>query len=357
MNRSIIGKDGFCWGGGHTSHVFMKLRLCPKFEEVANLENLFEAWNEFVKGKRGKRDVQEFSLHLADNILLLHEDLRQHTYVHGGYQAFNISDPKPRNIHKAGVRDRLVHHAIHRVLYPFFERKFISDSFSCRIGKGTHRALKRFRTFSYRVSKNNTSTCWVLQCDIKKFFASIDHGILMRILEKNISDPNIIWLLSVVIGSFSWEKPGIGLPLGNLTSQLFVNVYMNEFDQFMKHKLEATYYVRYADDFVVFSANRWWLEELILSIGNFLRNELRLALHPDKMHIKTLASGLDFLGWAHFPDHRVLRTTTRRRMFKRLGAHKNGATLNSYLGLLRHGNTHKLQREVLRHALSGMQET
>jgi len=165
-------------------------------------------------------------MRLMDNIFPLHRDLANHTYQHGGYQAFKINDPKPRDIHKATVRDRLLHHAIYRILYPFFEKTFISDSYSRQINKGTHKAINRFRKFVYKVSKNNTQTCWVLKCDIKQFFANIDHDILTNILREYIPDEDITELLKDVIGSFSSEKEeGVGLPLGNLTSQLFVNIY------------------------------------------------------------------------------------------------------------------------------------
>lgn len=277
-----------------------------------------------------------------DNIIALHEDLREKKYKHGGYKAFNISDPKPRNIHKATVRDRLLHHAIYRQLYPFFERTFISDSYSCQIGKGTHKAINRFRVFGRKVSKNNTKTCLVLKCDIRKFFANIDHKVLINVLEKYIPNCDISQLLTEIIESFN-----PGLPLGNLTSQLFVNIYMNEFDQFAKHQLKAKYYIRYADDFVIFSQDKKWLEDLIPRIANFLREELKLELHPDKVFIKTLSSGVDFLGWVNFVDHGVLRTSTKRRMLKRLKENSKAETLNSYLGLLKHGNTYKLQKRVL----------
>jgi retron-type reverse transcriptase len=145
----------------------MKKIYAEKFEKIGSTDNLLEAWREFLPGKRGKRDVQEFQLHLMDNILSLRADLINGTYRHGGYQAFKISDPKPRDIHKASVRDRLVHHAIYRQLYPFFDKTFIADSFSCRNQKGTHAAINRFRTFAYVVSKNDMRTCWVLQCDIR----------------------------------------------------------------------------------------------------------------------------------------------------------------------------------------------
>lgn len=325
----------------------MRIQLTHGFEEIVSIENLLDAWKEFIKGKRQKCDVQEFQLRLMDNIFSLHYDLVHQAYRHGGYYAFHIFDPKPRQIHKASVRDRLLHHAIYRKLYPFFDRTFISDSYSCRIGKGTHKALNRFRDFGLVVSKNNTRTCWVLKCDIRKFFANIDHMILSEILEQYMPDKNIIWLLREVIESFSSGKPRVGLPLGNLTSQLLVNIYMNEFDQVVKHDLKEKYYIRYADDFVFFSENQAMLEDLLPPIDSFLRMRLKLTLHPQKVFIKTLASGIDFLGWMHFPDHRVLRTSTKRRMLKNVTAAKKEETLKSYLGLLKHGNTYGLQQKVV----------
>ena len=137
------------------------------YEDIISLENLLAAWREFVKGKRKKLDVQEFGLRLMDNVISLHEDLRMKTYRHGDYQAFRIYDPKPRNIHKATVRDRLLHRAIYRKLYLFFDRVFIADSFSCRYDKGTHGAINRFRQFIWKVSENNTKTCWILKFSLE----------------------------------------------------------------------------------------------------------------------------------------------------------------------------------------------
>ena len=331
--------------GGGLKSIIMKIQLRHSFKDIVSIDNLLGAWKEFVKGKRNKLDVQEFSLKLMDNMFILHEDLSSGSYRHGGYQAFNISDPKPRNIHKASVRDRLLHHAIYRILYPFFDNTFIPDSFSCRLDKGTHKALNRFKEFAYIVSKNNTRTCWILKCDIRKFFASINHQVLVDILNSYIPDKQIIWLLKEIVESFS-VKPGVGLPLGNLTSQLLVNVYMNEFDQFVKHKLKAKHYIRYADDFVILSDNWKELENLIPIIRSYLLEKLKLELHPQKVFIKTLASGIDFLGWVNFPDHRILRTTTKRRMLKKVKESPISATIDSYLGLLKHGNTRKLQKLV-----------
>lgn len=337
----------------------MKIQLSHTFEEIISVENLLEAWKEFVNGKRNKKDVRTFSMKLMDNIFSLHHDLLlHHTYAHGDYQAFKINDPKPRDIHKAAVRDRLLHHAIFRKLYPFFDRTFIADSYSCRINKGTHRAINKFREYFHKVSKNNTKTCWVLKCDIKKFFANIDHNTLAKILREYIPDKNIINLLENIIKSFSSGKEGKGLPLGNLTSQLFVNIYMNKFDQFAKHTLKLKYYIRYSDDFVILSGNKIWLEDQIKPIKKFLREELNLELHADKVFIKTVFSGVDFLGMISFPDHRILRTTTKRRMHQKI-SRKYGQlqsrliseksfnqTFQSYLGLLKHCNGYDMVRKL-----------
>ena len=318
------------------------------YEDIVSVENLLEAWREFLRGKRGKRDVQEFGLGLMDNILLLHNELVNQTYGHGGYTAFNISDPKPRNIHKASVRDRLLHHAVYHQLYPFFDKLFIADSFSCRLGKGTHRAINRFRALTYKVSRNNTRTVWILKCDVKKFFANIDHEVLLKILVKHIDDQETIGLLREIVTSFYTARPGVGLPLGNLTSQLLVNIYMNEFDQYMKHGLRVRYYIRYADDFVVLSCDKEWLVDLARKIEEFLGDKLKLELHPNKVFTKTLVSGVDFLGWVNFPDHRVLRTATKRRMFARLKIDSREEVMNSYLGLLKHGNASRIKTNLLR---------
>lgn len=316
------------------------------YRYIISLKNLLEAWQEFSKGKRFCKDVQEFQLDLMGNIFSLHNDLADMTYQHSAYQAFKINDPKPRHIHKASVRDRLLHHALYRVLYPFFDKTFIADSYSCRLGKGTHKAMNRFRALAYRVSKNHTQTCWVLKCDIKKFFASIDQATLIIIINRYIPDKNIVWLISKIVFSFQSIAKGKGLPLGNLTSQLFANVYLNQLDQFIKHQLKARYYIRYADDFVILSKDKKWLEKIIYPINDYLWNNLRLQLHPGKVSIKTIASGLDFLGWVHFPDHRVLRTATKRRMARRLRTKLNNETVQSYLGLLCHGNAKKLERKI-----------
>lgn len=321
-------------------------KIIIDYNNIISLENFYEAWTEFVRGKKYKKDVAIFLLNLSHNIFMLHEELKNKTYCHGAYKAFAINDPKPRSIHKATVRDRLIHHAVYRVLYPYFDQKFVYDSYSCRHNKGTHSALDRFTRFFHKVSRNNYRTCWVLKCDIRKFFASIDHSILLDIVKKHIPDSDINWLIQNIVGSFQSTKAGKGLPLGNLTSQLLVNVYMSEFDHYAKHILKQEYYIRYADDFVIMSHDRNVLTELVPKIHRFLERSLKLSLHPDKVFIKTFASGIDFLGWVHFPDHRVLRTATKKRIFRNVHKNTTEETIQSYVGLLSHGNGLKLKKRI-----------
>ena len=316
------------------------------FECIISRTNLYIAWKSFVKGKKYKKDVSDFSSKLDAHLRTIHYDLKSQVYSHGDYIHFRIADPKPRDIHKALVKDRLVHHVIYNVLYPYFDKKFVYDSYSCRLNKGTHRAVDRFKVFIRTVSKNNTKTVWVLKCDIRKFFASIDHEILVSILERHIADNQLIGLLKNIVHSFHSTEKGKGLPLGNLTSQLLVNIYMNEFDQFVKHTLKVKHYIRYADDFVVLSSDKKYFEELLSNIASFLEQKLKLSLHPDKVFIKTVASGVDFLGWVIFPTHRVLRTSTKRRMMKNIRTDPSKQKIQSYKGMITHGNSRKLAVKI-----------
>lgn len=303
-----------------------------------------------MRDKRKRKDVVEFSMRLMDNILALNEELSNKTYRHGAYTAFKINDPKPRNIHKACVRDRLVHHAIYRILYPYFDNQFVYDSCSCRLEKGTHLAINRFRSYARQVSRNNTRTVWILKGDIRKFFASIDHSILKNILRSHIPDGDILWLLFQLIDSFCTKNmPMVGLPLGNLTSQLLVNIYLNEFDQFVKRELKIKCFIRYADDFAILHESRQYLESIVPKIAGFLESKLKLILHPKKLRIQTLASGVAFLGWVNFARHRVVRTSTKRRMLKRLRENNSKETIASYLGLLSHGDAYELEEKIKKH--------
>jgi RNA-directed DNA polymerase len=317
------------------------------------LENLFLAWKEFSKGKRKKKDVQEFEFDLEDNSFSLHEELKRKTYQHSNYTAFNVCDPKLRRIHKAIVRDRVLHHAIFRILYPIFDKGFIFDSYSCRTNKGTRKAVDRLETFLRKASKNNHKNIFALKCDIRKFFDSIDQEILLEIIKRKIFDRETIWLLEIIVKSFPK-----GLPLGNVTSQIFANIYLNELDQFMKHDLRERYYLRYCDDFIILSENKNHLKNMIVIIDEFLQTKLRLSLHPNKIIIRKHRQGIDFLGYVVLPNHRVLRTKTKRRIIKKIRK-KNmdlkchsiseesfNQSLQSYLGVLRHCRGYKIKKEI-----------
>ncbi len=176
------------------------------YSSLISIDNLFQAWEEFKKGKRKKYDVMVFERNLEDNLFNLHQKLKSKTYKHGPYQEFYVNDPKRRHIHKAEVNDRIVHHLLYKYLYNVFDKTFIFDSYSCRLGKGTHKAVLRLEKFARIVSKNYTQDCWALKLDIRKFFASVDHEILKKLISKKVKDPAILRLVNQVIESFQSTK-------------------------------------------------------------------------------------------------------------------------------------------------------
>ncbi len=283
-----------------------------------------------------------FERNLEDNLFQLREELIAGIYRHGNYKAFRINDPKERQIHKSSVRDRIVHQALVNVIEPIFERSFIYDSYSCRIGKGTHGAVKRLRRFLIKASRNNTRTVYGLKCDIKKFFASVNHSLLLEFICKRIQDDQTRGLLKLVVASFSILQDS-GVPLGNLTSQLFANIYLNELDNFIKNRLREKFYIRYCDDFVIISLSRKHLLDLLPILDSFLKNSLSLELHPNKFTIKNWPQGIDFVGYVSKPYCTVLRTKTKNRMLKKV----NQKNLSSYLGLIKHCHSYTLRQKLM----------
>ncbi len=257
-----------------------------------------------------------------------------------------------------------MHHAIFRTLEPIFDKSFIFDSYSSRKEKGTHKAIERFKEFAWKLSRNNTRPVWILKCDVKKFFDSVDHQILLSIISRKIEDPKTIGLLSKIITSFK-KHEGKGIPLGNLTSQLFSNVYLDILDQYVKRTLGAKYYIRYADDFVLMHTDKEFLEKCLADIRIFLEKELKLSLHANKVLIRKFSQGVDFLGYVLFPHHQVLRTKTKNRTLKKVEILKKKLdqkvitkdsfeqALQSHLGLLTHCRGRKVRREVI--DLAGVQ--
>ncbi len=302
-------------------------------------------------------EIQTFERYLEDNIFKLHEELVSGNYHHSNYISFYIKDPKLRKIHKAEIKDRIVHHLLYKYLYSIFDSSFIFDLYSSRIGKGTHRAVERLEKLVKIVSRNNSRACFVLKADIRKFFDSINHKILLNLISKKIDDKEIVPLIDKVIDSFQTGE-GKGLPLGNVTSQIFANIYLNELDKFIKHKLRVKYYLRYCDDFLILSDSRDYLARLIPKISSFLESCLILTLHPNKVFTRKHSQGIDFLGYVVLPYHRVLRIKTRKRIFSNIEEGVSGLqegaiaektfhqSLQSYIGILKHANCYNVQKQI-----------
>jgi RNA-directed DNA polymerase len=338
-NRDIKVVAG---GGGATQGLF---------HNIVSVSNLLSAWQEFRCGKRKKKDVADFELHLEDNLFLLNEKLQKGIYIPDPYQPFSISDPKPRQIHKATVRDRVLNQAIFRVLYPVFNKSFIYDSYSSRKGKGTHVAVSRLFNATQKVSKNWKCGGYVLKCDIAKFFDSVDHDILFEFLKNKIKDKQVLILLEKIIQSFEKTK-NKGIPLGNVTSQLFANVYLHELDHFVKHTLRVRYYFRYADDFVILDTDKNVLENYEKKMREFLLEQLQLRLHDNKVFIRKISQGIDFLGYVVLPYTLVLRTKTKNRILRKITNPKNEKDekffqkLDSYLAILKHCKSSAIKKEI-----------
>lgn len=260
------------------------------YQALTSWGNLQLAYHKAAKGKRGQPNVAAFEHHLEENLWQLQDELRQKTYRPGRYTNFTIYEPKRRLISAAPFRDRVAHHALCNLIEPIFERSFISDSYANRVGKGTHRALDRCQQFARRYR-------YVLSCDIRQFFPSVDHAILQSILAPKIDDPDVLWLIDqILVGGggvlseqytmvyfagddlLASQRPR-GLPIGNLTSQFWANCYLNPFDHFIKQELRCKGYVRYVDDFLLFAddkATLWgWLEAIQERLIS-----LRLTIHP-----------------------------------------------------------------------------
>lgn len=333
------------------------------YSKISRLETIFLGWEEFRKEKTKKKDVLQFERHLEDNLFDLHRLLLKRRYKPGDYHGFWIKDPKLRLIHKANIVDRIVHHIVSTELERIYEPTFYAHSYSCRKNKGTHKGVIALHKMAMKVSRNNTKTCWALKCDIRKYFASINHKILLSILERKIKDKSYLNLLRLIIDSFHSDRTvdvsnKKGVPIGNLTSQHFANIYLNELDQFMKHNLKVKYYIRYADDFIMLSDSLEYLERLIQPLKEFLNKQLDLELYDEKIIFRKFSSGIDFLGYVVFPHHTLPRTKTKRRLIRiirsRIKDFKEGKiskeTLNqviqSYLGYLKHANSYKFTQEL-----------
>ena len=296
------------------------------YKKLCSYKNLLSAFKKARKGKSKRDYVINFESELQKNLKCLQEDLINKTYFPSNLKKFIIRDPKTRTIHASIFRDRIVHHAIVNILNPIYEKIFIYDSFASRKNKGTHNAINRFESFIKKVSSNgklvknsfnnNSIQGYVLKADFKHYFDSVNHEILINILRKKIGDEDLIWLIKIVLSNFEILK-GIGMPLGNYTSQFFANVYLNELDYYVKHTLKAKYYIRYVDDFAILHKNKKRLKYFLEHINNFLPC-LKIKLHPEKTEIHALKNGINFLGYRVFYHYKLLRKRNIRYFLKKL---------------------------------------
>jgi retron-type reverse transcriptase len=299
------------------------------FPQICAFENLYRAYRKARKGKRGKAPVAAFEYNQEEELLALRAELSAGTWQPGEYSNFYIHEPKRRLVSAAPFRDRVVHHALCNLLEPIWERSFIYDSYANRVGKGTHRAILRCQQFARRYT-------YVLQCDLEQFFPSIDHAILRLELGRRICDPQVMALIDQILrsgegvlsqvyqmrwfpGDDLWAafRPR-GLPIGNLTSQFWANVYLNPFDHFVKRQLGCRGYLRYVDDFLLFADDKNTLWAWAAALQERLRR-LRLTLHPPQVY--PVSCGIPFLGFRIYPSHRRLkrlRGIAFQRRFRRL---------------------------------------
>jgi retron-type reverse transcriptase len=336
------------------------------WSQVIDFENIMQAARQAQRGKRFRGNVLAFNYNLEQELARLKTELETKTYQPGAYHTFEIVEPKRRMISAAPYRDRVVHHALCNIIAPIFERTFIGDSYANRVGFGTHRALRRFTSFA-------RSSRYILQCDIRKYFPSIDHEILKSLLRRKLKCKETLWLADTIIDNSNEQDPVLdhfpgddlltplqrrrGLPIGNLTSQFFANIYLNGFDHFIKEHLKAAKYVRYVDDFALFSDDWEFLAEARVAIENYLAG-LRLKIHPVKSQLFETRHGANFLGFRILPDRIRVRTENLRRAKRRLRRMQReyaqgkmreqevSQSIQSWVAHLEHGDTWKLRQQI-----------
>ncbi|MCZ8119635.1 MAG: RNA-directed DNA polymerase [Microcystis sp. LE18-22.4A] len=344
------------------------------YSQIIEFDNLFLAARKAQSGKRFRDNVLDFNFNLERELMQLQRELKDKNYHPGAYRTFHIIDPKSRLISAAPYRDRVVHHALCNIIAPIFERTFIHDSYANRVGFGTHKALKRFIGFA-------RSSSYILQCDIKKYFPSLDHEILKALIRRKIKCPDTLWLIDTIIDNSNEQEAVIdyfpsdnlltplerkrGLPIGNLTSQFFANIYLNGLDHFIKEVIKTPKYVRYVDDFALFADDRDFLVEARGKIEEYLI-KLRLKIHPisrservaTKSQLFATKYGASFLGFRILPDRIRVRNSNLHRGRRRLRQLQQDyaigtidwkgveRSLISWMAHLEHGDTWQLRKQI-----------
>ncbi len=342
------------------------------YNQLCSTENLRLAYQKARKGKSAKWYVKEFESDLDNNLLKLQKELSTMTYEPKPLKQFIIRDPKTRVISASNFRDRVVHHALCNTIEPVFEKIFIHDSYANRKDKGTHAALERFDYFKRKVSHNgkllpnardnNMVYGYILKADIKHYFDSVDHEVMMHIISKKVRDEKVLCLAKKILDNHYCKTPGKGMPIGNLTSQFFANVYLNELDYFVKHKLKAKYYIRYVDDFVTLHESKETLEFCKLQISDFLKS-IKLELHPQKSKVISLHKGVNLLGFRVFYNYKLPKKSNIRRMEHKInrfaGMYRKGTMSKEEIlektkgweAYAVHGDTYKLRKRMMRNVM------
>jgi retron-type reverse transcriptase len=342
------------------------------FEQIVDYENLWNAYLNSRSGKRFRGEVLKFSNNVEENLIEIQNELIWKTYKVGRYREFYVFEPKKRLIMALPFKDRVVQWAIYQVIEPLLDKQFIGDSFACRKGKGTQRAAGRLQYWTRKMDRSHKNP-YYLKLDISKYFYRIDHDVLLSILKRKIKDNDLIWLLETIIhsedtkfgvplGDHQFERDridGIGMPIGNLVSQLFANLYLNELDQYAKHELKLHHYIRYMDDIIILHEDKNELWKVLEEIDLFLKFDLKLQLN-NKTQIRPISTGIDFVGFRIWPTHRKLRKSTTQKMRKRLKWLRKAYARNvvdlenvtpvmaSYLGMMKHASCYLLRKKILK---------
>ncbi len=372
--------------------------MCEPFVEENHhsrfdFPQVYQAYLDCRRNKRGSRSALEFEMDYEEKLLDLVAELREGRYRPGASICFYTQKPKCREIFAAAFRDRIVHHLVYNQIAPLWEKIFIHQSFACRVNKGTHAAASVLQGYLRKAAANGRRRAWYLKMDIHNFFMSIDRQILFDMLAAKCPDTELQELLALIVfhdptenyelqdrdclrellpphKSLFHTRPGCGLPIGNLTSQFFANVYLNRLDQFVKHELKCRFYMRYVDDFVLIDREPAKLRQWRLSIENFLRSELALSVNERATRIAPVSGGVDFVGFVVRQDYKLVRRRvignlkaklrkTERELVARRGnlvAYRFDpeildsclATVNAYLGHFRHAQTLQCRQKIWR---------
>jgi len=326
-------------------------RVGNLYHKIYEFENLYKAYRKASLGHKENSEILEYMFNYEGRLFEIQRELIDKTYKTGKYFSFYIYDPKKRLIMALPFRDRIVQHALCNVIEPVFEKGFIYDSYACRAGKGAHRGITRVEKFIKILGRD----IFVLKCDIKKYFYSIDHGVLKSIIRKKIKCQDTLWLIDNIIDSNNSE---VGIPIGNLTSQLFANMYLNELDHYIKEELRIKHFVRYMDDFVIMSKSKRELWDNYYSIKQYVENVLKIEFN-NKTKLFPLSQGIDFLGYRQFYDFRLLRKRCIRknkRKFKKFSELFNRGLINfekinqsvqSFIGHAKWANSWRIRESIL----------